>query len=177
MLCGAVMLRVNGYGSLFSKGFYLWKKPPQNPNPILMSSDFLQVITMIADDFTEIARRLGQSSKTVPPALPYHIIYFDSNANTLTPAAHSIIESMATHIIRAKPAAVRCIGHTDAVGDLSSNHVLGMQRSLIVKSWLQLRGVPANLVTCTSEGSRKPRVQTAQGISESENRRVEVVLE
>lgn len=132
---------------------------------------------MIADDYREIARRLNRVGKEPPPALSCHIIYFDSKANTLTPAAHDIIQQIAEHIIRVKPTAIRCIGHTDRVGDSTDNQVLGMQRALIVRSWLHLRGVPANLVTCTSEGAQKPRIMTPQGVSESENRRVEVVLE
>lgn len=132
---------------------------------------------MIADDFADIARRLNRVGKAPPPAPSCSIIYFEPKANTLTPAAHTIIQQMAEHIIRVKPVAVRCIGHTDAVGDPTDNQVLGMQRALIVRSWLHLRGVSANLVTCFSEGPRKPRVPTASGVSESENRRVEVVLE
>lgn len=132
---------------------------------------------MIADDFAELARRLKRVGKEPPPALPHSIIYFEPKANTLTPAAHSIIEMMAEHITRVKPTSVRCIGHTDLVGDLAYNNVLGMQRALIVKSWLHIRGVPAKMIMCSTEGARKPRVQTAQGVSESENRRVEVVLE
>ena len=132
---------------------------------------------MIADDYTEIARRLRQSGKAAPPAPPCSIVYFDSKANTLTPAAHSIIQQIAEHILSVKPAAVRCIGHTDSVGDPTDNQVLGMQRALIVRSWLHLRGVSSSLTTCISQGSRQPRVQTAQGVSEGENRRVEVVLE
>lgn len=132
---------------------------------------------MIADDYVDIARRLNRVGKDPPPALSHSIIYFESKANTLTPAAHTIIQQMAEHIVRVKPVAVRCVGHTDAVGDPTDNQVLGMQRALIVRSWLHLRGVPSNLITCISEGSRKPRVQTAQGVSEGENRRVEVEME
>lgn len=132
---------------------------------------------MIADDYAEIARRLRQSGKAVPPAPPCSIVYFDAKANTLTPAAHSIIQQIAEHIISVKPAAVRCIGHTDSVGDPTDNLVLGMHRALLVRSWLHLLGVPSSLITCISKGACQPRVQTASGVSESENRRVEVVLE
>lgn len=132
---------------------------------------------MIADNFADIARRLGMVGKEPPPAPSCSIVYFDSKANTLTPAAHSIIQQIAEHIVRVKPAAVRCIGHTDAVGDPTDNQVLGMQRALIVRSWLHLRGVPSNLITCTSQGARQPRVPTAQGVGEGENRRVEVEME
>lgn len=132
---------------------------------------------MIADDFIEIARRLTRIGKQPPPAPSCSIVYFDSKANTLTPDAHSIIQGIAEHIVHVKPTAVRCVGHTDSVGDLTDNQVLGMQRALIVRSWLHLRGVPSTLITCFSEGARKPRVPTAQGVGEGENRRVEVELE
>lgn len=132
---------------------------------------------MIADDYREIARRLNRAGKEPPTAPSCSIVYFDSKANTLTPDAHSIIQEIAEHIIRVKPNVVKCIGHTDTVGDPTDNQVLAMQRSLIVRSWLHIRGVPSNLITCISKGACQPRVQTAQGVSEGENRRVEVVLE
>jgi OOP family OmpA-OmpF porin len=132
---------------------------------------------MIADNWGDIGRRLKKIGKAEPPPLPRSRIYFESKANTLTPAANAIIEEMAEHIIRVKPDAVRCVGHTDSVGDPVDNHILGTQRAAIVKSWLHIRGVPASLIVLASEGSRQPRVPETPGIGETENRRVEVILE
>lgn len=135
---------------------------------------------MLADEYADIARRMGKQSVVAPPAPPQmecRWIFFDSGCNLLTPAAHGIIQAMADHIIREKPALVKCVGHTDSVGSAPDNLLLGQQRALVVRSWLYLRQVPVNLIVCVSEGSRSPMVATAPGVSESANRRVEVVLE
>ncbi len=135
---------------------------------------------MIADKYADIARRMGKPTVVaarVPEQIPCRYVWFDSRSAVLSQAGVAVVVEMATHILAKKPAKVIITGHTDLVGDPADNEQLGRYRAMITRSWLSIHKVPLDIMHCVSEGSRCPMVATAQGVSESANRRVEVVLE
>ena len=53
---------------------------------------------------------------------------------------------------------------------------LGLRRANAVKNELVKAGVPAANIVVVSRGESMPLVQTADGVREPQNRRVEIVL-
>jgi len=65
-------------------------------------------------------------------------------------------------------------GHTDRAGSTAYNVGLAERRNASVNSYLTGRGVPGTRITTEAFGESQPRVPTADGVREAQNRRVEV---
>jgi OOP family OmpA-OmpF porin len=65
-------------------------------------------------------------------------------------------------------------GHTDRSGRMSYNMGLAERRNASVADYLSGQGVPADRISGEAFGEAEPRVATADGVRELQNRRVEV---
>ena len=67
-------------------------------------------------------------------------------------------------------------GHTDKSGPDNYNMALSLRRANTVKDSLVRNGVPATAISVVGVGESQPLVQTADGVREPQNRRVEIVI-
>ena len=67
-------------------------------------------------------------------------------------------------------------GHADRSGTEAYNQGLSEQRARNVARALVARGVPAPALDVQWFGESRPRIQTADGVREPQNRRVEIVF-
>ena len=65
-------------------------------------------------------------------------------------------------------------GHTDRSGSVAYNTGLAERRNASVRSYLSGRGIPGARISSEAFGESMPRVPTADGVRELQNRRVEV---
>jgi outer membrane protein OmpA-like peptidoglycan-associated protein len=65
-------------------------------------------------------------------------------------------------------------GHTDTSGSAIYNMGLAERRNASVRSYMTGRGIPDGRITSEAYGETMPRVPTADGVREAQNRRVEV---
>ena len=72
---------------------------------------------------------------------------------------------------------IEATGHADRSGSDQYNMGLGLRRANAVKAELIKDGVPAANIVILSRGETMPLVQTADGVREPQNRRVEIVLQ
>jgi outer membrane protein OmpA-like peptidoglycan-associated protein len=101
-------------------------------------------------------------------------VFFDFDKSDITPEAARILDSAATAYANCGTANVMLAGHTDRSGSTQYNMGLAQRRADAAKSYLGGRGVPAARMTTQAFGESKPRVPTADGVREAQNRRVEV---
>ncbi|WP_199799550.1 OmpA family protein, partial [Porphyrobacter sp. SLTP] len=104
---------------------------------------------------------------------PY-VVFFDFDKSDITPQAASILNSAVTAYANCGTASVMLAGHTDRAGTPKYNVALAERRNAAVSSYLSGRGIPAARITGEAFGETKPRVPTADGVREAQNRRVEV---
>lgn len=71
-------------------------------------------------------------------------------------------------------AAVMLAGHTDRSGSVTYNMGLAERRNASVREYLTGRGIPGGRISSEAFGESQPRVPTADGVRELQNRRVEV---
>ncbi len=113
-----------------------------------------------------------------PPAVvcntgPY-IVFFDWDKDNIRPDAASVLDNAAAQYRNCGNARVMLAGHADKSGSTSYNVGLSQRRNTNVRSYLETNGVPGGVIATEAFGESAPLVQTADGVREPQNRRVEV---
>ena len=116
-----------------------------------------------------------------PPAPPAvtnrtYLVFFDWDRADLTDRARQIIAEAAQATTRVQTTRIEVAGHTDSSGTARYNAGLSVRRAQNVSAELVRLGVPRAAITVQGFGETRPLVQTAQGVREPQNRRVEIVL-
>lgn len=119
----------------------------------------------------------------VAPALPPaaaaprdFLVFFDFDEATLTPTGAEIVRRAAEMFRTVGAARLDLTGYTDRAGSAAYNLALSRRRADAVRAYLLQLGVPEAAITETARGEENPRVPTAAGVREPQNRRVEIVL-
>jgi len=110
------------------------------------------------------------------PAPRQFIVFFDWDSARLTDQARNIIRQAAEAARRDGYARIDLTGHADRSGADNYNVRLSQRRADAVKAELQRLGINAGEITTTARGEAQPLVQTADGVREPQNRRVEIVI-
>jgi OmpA-OmpF porin, OOP family len=113
-----------------------------------------------------------------PPARvpPVFLVFFDFDKANLTPAGAKIVQQAAAAYSSSGAARINVTGYTDLVGSEAYNLRLSQRRAETVRRYLLTLGVPEAAIIEQARGMQDPRVPTAEGVPNAENRRVEIVL-
>ena len=122
----------------------------------------------------KLDKRFGAALSAMPPPPKSFMVYFLSGSDDFTEESKSAIASMMDELKQRPSSEVTVIGHTDKVGGDDQNDTLSLQRAGRMKELLVRMGVPADSIDTAGRGSREPLVDTAEGVDEPRNRRVEV---
>ncbi len=104
---------------------------------------------------------------------PY-IVFFDWDKADIRPDAASVLDNAAAQYANCGNAKVMLAGHADKSGSNSYNVGLSQRRNANVRGYLERSGVPGGVIGTEALGETSPLVQTADGVREPQNRRVEV---
>lgn len=102
------------------------------------------------------------------------IVFFDWDKSDITPEAASILDNAITQYQNCGNAQVMLAGHADRSGSASYNVGLSQRRNDSVKAYLSAHSIPDGVITSEAFGESRPKVETADGVREIQNRRVEV---
>ncbi|WP_229735755.1 OmpA family protein [Novosphingobium endophyticum] len=106
---------------------------------------------------------------------PY-IVFFDWDSSRISPDAVTVLDSAAASTVGCGSATIRIAGYTDRSGSEQYNMGLSTRRAEVVRGYLAGNGATAQLTT-QAFGEGNPRVPTADGVREIQNRRVEITVE
>jgi hypothetical protein len=122
-----------------------------------------------------------QQALTAPPPPPVataqspaYLLFFDWDRATLTPQAMTTIREAAAAYKATGGARITDVGNTDTSGSSDYNMALSVRRADAVKNALIQNGVPASAIDSSGRGETSLLVQTADGVREPQNRRVEL---
>ncbi len=104
---------------------------------------------------------------------PY-IVFFDFDQSVITADAATILDNAVSAYTNCGTARVMLAGHADRSGSAAYNIGLAERRNMSVMQYLSGRGIPAARIMAEAFGESQPRVPTADGVRELQNRRVEV---
>ncbi len=104
---------------------------------------------------------------------PY-IVFFEWDKSDITAEAGSILDSAVSSYASCGNAQVMLAGHADRSGTPAYNLGLSERRNTSVRAYLEGRGIPGGVITTQAFGEGAPRVETADGVRELQNRRVEI---
>jgi outer membrane protein OmpA-like peptidoglycan-associated protein len=113
----------------------------------------------------------------VAPQAPSFMVFFDWDRSDLSPQALNTIHQVSQTFKTKGSARVTATGHTDKSGPDDYNMALSLRRANSVKDALVRDGVPATAISVLGRGEAQPLVQTADGVREPQNRRVEIVIQ
>lgn len=106
-----------------------------------------------------------------------YLVFFDFDKKVISSGAANVIDAIATEIKTRNLQTVRIVGHTDTSGSDAYNQRLGNRRAEAVKAALMERGIPANIMTTSTNGENDLLVETTDGVREPANRRAVVTFE
>jgi outer membrane protein OmpA-like peptidoglycan-associated protein len=104
---------------------------------------------------------------------PY-IVFFEWDDSEITPEAATVLNSAITAYGNCGTAEIMLAGHADRSGTQDYNLGLSERRNESVQEYLTSRGIPATRISSEAFGESMPRVPTADGVRELQNRRVEI---
>ena len=104
------------------------------------------------------------------------LVYFDTGEATLGFNGVQTVARAARQYQETGAAQIEVTGHTDTVGAADFNRQLSEQRAQVVADELIRQGVPATDIVTVGRGEDDLLVPTADGVNESRNRRVEIVV-
>ena len=111
----------------------------------------------------------------VAPSQQMFIVFFEFDKSALTPDGKKVVDAAAAAFKSGK-SGVAIAGYTDLAGTQTYNLALSHRRADVVKAALVRDGVPASAINEAWHGKENPRVPTADGVREPQNRRVEIKM-
>ncbi|MFK4871823.1 OmpA family protein, partial [Novosphingobium sp. ZW T3_23] len=104
---------------------------------------------------------------------PY-IVFFDWDKSDITPEAATILDSAVSAYGNCNSVPIMLAGYTDRSGSPKYNLGLSARRNDSVRAYLTSHGIPDGSISSQAFGEANPRVPTADGVRELQNRRVEI---
>lgn len=106
-----------------------------------------------------------------------YVVFFAWDAAEITPVAAQVLDQVAADYKKGRVARVYVAGYADRSGTEAYNLRLSERRARRVAAELAARGVLQEQVKVEWFGEARPRVPTADGVREAQNRRVEVLFQ
>jgi len=150
-------------------------------NPLEMRLESHSVLASLLVNFGGRSQPEPDPVAAPPPPPPQaqcntgpYIVFFEFDRSDISPEAANILNNAVTAYANCGSARVMLAGHTDTAGSAQYNMGLAERRNMAVRSYMTGRGVPSGQITSQAFGESQPRVPTADGVREPQNRRVEV---
>ena len=110
-----------------------------------------------------------------PSQLP-GMVFFDWDSAELPADARQTVQFVATNAPRCNWRSITVTGHADKSGSNEYNMALSQRRAEAVAGIMASMGVPSASISTAARGEEQPRVPTADGVREAQNRRVEITV-
>nr|ALS92367.1 Pal_lipo: peptidoglycan-associated [uncultured bacterium] len=104
------------------------------------------------------------------------MVYFDWANEEITALAQALLDRVASAYQVCPHSKVMMAGHADRSGSAEYNVDLSERRAARVRAYLARRGIPDGAMTTVALGESRPQLDTADGVRDPLNRRVEITF-
>ena len=104
------------------------------------------------------------------------LVFFDWDKSLITAEAQAILDRAVEQYQTTGQTTVALAGFADKSGKDDYNVRLSQRRADAVKAYMASKGVPDGSITTEAFGETRPLVETADGVREPQNRRVEITF-
>lgn len=137
--------------------------------------DFMTALNAL--EYREVAEVVPEPEPApIPMAQGPFLVFFDWDRSDITPEAWDTLRSAADVVHSGGVSVIQVTGHADRSGSDTYNVGLSQRRADAVEAALAQLGIDAAMITTDWKGESDPLVETADGVREAQNRRVEIVL-
>ena len=124
----------------------------------------------------EIQKEFGEALEVKPEDPLQALLYFETDTVQLTSESQQRLQELLSKIADRSAPDIGVIGHTDRTASEEYNHQLSLRRAHAIRDMIVAGGIDPKMVEVTGHGENNPLVETADNVSESLNRRVEIVV-
>lgn len=103
-------------------------------------------------------------------------VFFEFDSATLTPEHSDALDAIAAAANKGRAVRLVVGGHADRAGPEPYNMALSRRRAEAIERALVGRGLDRDRMTVVAFGEKRPRIATPNGVRETLNRRVEIVI-
>lgn len=111
-----------------------------------------------------------------PAPAASELVYFKNDSVVPVTGIAAFIHALRQDCGLRQPCRLTVIGHTDTVGEADYNMQLSLRRAQGIRARLISAGFTAESLQVRSHGENDPLINTAKGVPEPRNRRVEVMV-
>ena len=104
------------------------------------------------------------------------LIFFEFDSATPQQDAVETVEYVVENAPTCNWRSFTVVGHADRAGSNAYNIGLSERRAEAIEELMTARGISAGVITTQAQGEESPRVPTADGVRELQNRRVEILV-
>lgn len=153
--------------SIFSVWLYVEKLKPAMDGPITVQSTS-EIQTTLADSVI-------QPEALIPNEMMIYFDFDDASFKNDSIIDNSVIE-FKEWLDKNSESMLTITGHSDNMGTLKYNQILGLERAQAVQNYFQSKGIDATKLMVASEGESQPiNDQTTEG-GRAKNRRVVITI-
>lgn len=105
-----------------------------------------------------------------------YIVFFAFDKSDISPVAAQVLDRAIADYRATGSTNVRIEGNADRSGSNTYNTRLSQRRAESVASYLRSKGIAQNAIQTVANGEDKPRVPTADGVRNDENRNAQIYL-
>jgi OmpA-OmpF porin, OOP family len=135
----------------------------------------------------DAALRMNQQREVAPPPPPLAanpacaepiagIVFFEWDSAVVPDSALPTIQATAQNLAACGWRGLSVAGHTDRSGSDGYNDTLARRRAIAVAQVMAAQGTAAGQIEVSSYGEKSPKVPTADGERNPQNRRVEITV-
>ncbi len=126
--------------------------------------------------FNNLASNLSNYESSVGSKVILDNIYFNSGEDKLLPNSYPQLDKLTTILKSNRIIKLSISGHTDDVGDDTSNLILSQKRADAVKYYLMGKGIDISRMSSVGQGENNPLDSNSTQQGKQKNRRVEIEL-
>ncbi len=153
--------------SIFSVWLYVEKLKPAMDGPITVQSTS-EIQTTLADSVI-------QPEALIPNDMLIYFDFDDASFKNDSIIDNSVIE-FKEWLDKNSESMLTITGHSDNMGTLKYNQILGLERAQAVKNYFQSKGIDATKLMVASEGESQPINDQTTEEGRAKNRRVVITI-